>query len=916
MTTNNEISPKTQLSFDIAPQDIATALIQFGDQADVSVLMQHQARGLDTAGLRGVYSTLDGLDALLAGTGLDYKQTEAGIVVFQQEAAVQSSAAGNGKKSLFAQVAAVFAGTVLSGAAMADESTADAEVKGAADKDQRRIEEVIVSALKGSTGTALSDTAMGITALDGAYLEDIAATSINAIVERTPGASLVKTGDTATTIQIRGVSASQGDALVGYYLDDFAYVSLQGVSTPEIIPFDLKRVEVLKGPQGTLYGAGSTGGTIRILSNKADTYEGFSGKVELGAHTISGGGDGHTIAGMVNIPIVADKVALRASAYLRDRAGWLDYDEGPDDYNELDGDNYKVQLGFTPNERLRIDIGYHKDEVESVSDHSDSDLVFALPEGEDHPFTPLAVSITQANAAQNFETAFEELGLGALYPVFEETILEQLDEIYTPNVASLMPATPYSLFDSAAGPAGTLPYSDRDYELYTSSLSYDFDSVQLYVTANKIEENSLALAQTSIARDGVIGKELETSNIELRLASINDGPLNWTAGLFYLDHEETFFLSGSGIPVLDLDAAAGIVTIPGIAEVPVPLITGFTELVLVDNLIESEQSAIFGEVYYGFTDNVELTVGMRYSEDERDATELSANADIMAERGLSNPWSETFDALTGRINLKVNWSEELMTYFSISSAERSGTPNFGITRVAEFVNRPAGYTAPAFTDEEKLIAYEVGAKWFATDSLYVDAALYYNDWEDIILEITELISDPQSGILLTTTLRDNAGDARSYGLEASLNWVPTDAITVTAGFNVMESEYVDPPADSGVNDGDQIQAVPDWTGYAGVDLYKPISWFGGSNVVGGLFASYTGERYSYGSGGVTAKTDGFARLDARVGLDTESWSVVLHVKNLTDSDDRTFNPTAFTAIEPFDIYMQPRTTELVLKYAF
>jgi iron complex outermembrane receptor protein len=788
-------------------------------------------------------------------------------------------------------------------------------VNAVAQEQTRALEEIVVSALKGANGTALSDTAMGITALDGAYLEDIAATSINAIIERTPGASLVKTGDTATTIQIRGISASQGDALVGYYLDDFAYVSLQGVSTPEIIPFDLKRVEVLKGPQGTLYGAGSTGGTIRILSNKADTYEGFSGKVELGAHTISGGGDGNTIAGMVNIPIVADKLALRASAYLRDRGGWLDYDQGPDDYNELDGENYKVQLGFTPNERLRIDLGYHKDEVESVSQHSDSNLAFALPEGEDHPFTPLVVGLVQENSAAFFKAGFEDLGFGALYPLFEETINDQLEEIYTANVASLLPATPYSLFDSAAGPEGTLPYSDRDYELYTSSLSYDFDSVQLYVTANKIEESSLALAQTSIARDGVIGTELETANIELRLASINDGPLNWTAGLFYLDHEETFFLSGSGIPVLE-EVPTGIVTLPLIGEIPTPLVTAFTPLVLVDNLIESEQSAIFGEVHYGFTDNVELTVGLRYSEDERDATEKSAIADFMAERGLSNPWSETFDALTGRVNLKVNWSEELMSYFSVSSAQRSGTPNFGITQVAEFVNRPAGYTAPAFTDEEKLVAYEVGAKWFATDTFYVDAALYYNDWEDIILEITELSIDPQTGIPTTTTLRDNAGDARSYGLEASLNWVPTESVTVTAGLNLMESEYVDPPANSGVDDGDQIQSAPDLTGYAGIDIYQPVSWFSGSNVVGGLFASYTGERYSYGSGGTTAKTDSFARLDGRVGLETESWSVVLHVKNLTDSDDRIFNPTAFTAIEPFDIYMQPRTTELVLRYAF
>ena len=186
---------------------------------------------------------------------------------------------------------------------------------------ERVLEEIVVTALKQASGTALSDTALGITAIDGTYLEDIAATGINEIVERTPGASLFKLGPRATTIQIRGISANRGDALVGYYLDDFAYVSLLGVSTPEIVPFDLERVEILKGPQGTLYGAGSTGGTVRILSNKADTYGGFSGKFELGAHAISGGSKGSTIAAMLNVPIVPDKLALRGTAHIRDRAG-------------------------------------------------------------------------------------------------------------------------------------------------------------------------------------------------------------------------------------------------------------------------------------------------------------------------------------------------------------------------------------------------------------------------------------------------------------------------------------------------------------------------------------------------------------------------------------------------------------------
>jgi len=793
-------------------------------------------------------------------------------------------------------------------------STAIAAVAIPASAQERAMEEVLVSALKGAKATALSDTAMGITAMSGATLEDLSATSINAVIERSPGASLTKTNPRATTIQIRGISASRGDALVGYYIDDFSYISLLGVSTPEIIPFDLERVEVLRGPQGTLYGAGSTGGTVRILSNKADTEGGFSGSVEVGGHTISGGGDGHTIAGVVNIPIVEDKLAARLTAHVRDRAGWLDYENGPDDFNELDGENYRVQFGFTPTERLRFDVGYHKYEVESAPIYSDSNYDFEVPGGTDHPFTELTTGIAVASIAPIFQDI-----LGPLYPVYEETVNQQLTEIYTANIADLYLPTPGSVTDTIAGPAGTLQVDNGEYELFTAAFSYEFDSILLYATANRMEEESYGLGQMANPRDGIQASSLETSNFEIRLASKNDGPLNWTAGYYFVDHEEFFELGAAIAPSEDVDFAnpAGSVVIPGLGAIPMPSVIALDQIVLTESAIESDQQALFGEVHYEFTDNVELTVGLRYFEDDRTGTELNEFYDgLMAEEGRDNPWEETFDGVTGRINLKVNWTEDLMNYFSVSTGQRSGAPNFGLTQVAEFINRPPGFQAQPFTDEETLTAYEVGAKWFATDALYFDTAVYYNDWQDIILELTEIIIDPQFGAVVPSTVRENPGDARSYGLEASMNWVATDTITVGAGFNLMESEYLDTARDASVSDGDPIQAVPDWTGFASVDYNRPVSWFNGSSILAGVFASYTGEKYAYGSGGETAKTDGFARMDARAGLETDSWSITLHVKNLTDSDDRVFNPTGSLAREPFDIYMQPRTTELVFKYVF
>ena len=182
--------------------------------------------------------------------------------------------------------------------------------------------------------------------------------------------------------------------------------------------------------------------------------------------------------------------------------------------------NYKLQLGFTPTERLRIDLGYQKYEIESAPGYSDSNLVFAVPDGIDHPSTALITGIAVPIVAGGFAAQ-----LGAFYPVFEQTIVEQLGAIYTQNIGSLMPPTPGSVADSPAGPKGTLPFDKGEYELYTTALTYDFDSVQLYLTANKIEETSLGLAQVSLARDGYSFKDLETSNFEMRLASKNEGPL-------------------------------------------------------------------------------------------------------------------------------------------------------------------------------------------------------------------------------------------------------------------------------------------------------------------------------------------------------------------------------------------------------
>ncbi len=187
----------------------------------------------------------------------------------------------------------------------------------------QKLEEIVVTALKGGQGTSVADTAMAISAFTGADLEGIGAVDIDGFIKQIPGVSLTSRDPANTRIQIRGVSGDVGDALIGYYLDDFPIVSLNAVSTPQVVPFDLERVEVLRGPQGTLYGAGSLGGTVRMLTNQPDLSM-LTGKIDLSYQDIDQGGTIDTVQGMVNVPLIEDVWGLRVMGHWRDQDGWVD----------------------------------------------------------------------------------------------------------------------------------------------------------------------------------------------------------------------------------------------------------------------------------------------------------------------------------------------------------------------------------------------------------------------------------------------------------------------------------------------------------------------------------------------------------------------------------------------------------------
>ena len=220
---------------------------------------------------------------------------------------------------------------------------------------QDSIEEIVVTALKRSS--TLQDTPIAISALTSEGLERVGADDFVDFVGSVPGLTLRDNGPGSTRPIIRGI-ASPGEPQVGIYFDEALVVGAPGTTndagarSPELKPFDLERVEVLKGPQGTLYGGGSMGGTLRFITRKPNA-EKFEGKISIEGSTVRYGDSGFQVNGMVNIPIIQDQLAVRVVAFKRDDPGFVDnVAYGKDDINDVDTEGGRVAIRWTPTDRI------------------------------------------------------------------------------------------------------------------------------------------------------------------------------------------------------------------------------------------------------------------------------------------------------------------------------------------------------------------------------------------------------------------------------------------------------------------------------------------------------------------------------------------------------------------------------------
>jgi outer membrane receptor protein involved in Fe transport len=384
------------MRFEIASQPLAPALKAFAAQSKMQLLYEQDAvRHVMGNAVVGSFEKRDALRKLLQGTGLE--------IVFSADDAATIRTKSDTTAAAEARVGNTRLAQADSSSPANEETQAvrsQQERRGAAEFENRlTVEEVIVTAQKRSE--SLQDVPISMSVLTGADLDRSTAAGVTEALSRVAGVSSLSAIQGGNTLlSVRGATAGganfNGSSPVAYYLDGVPFSFVKSAFVPDSNAYDMERIEVLRGPQGTLYGASAQNGVVRVLTHGVNLSE-FELKGRVSASDTERGGVSSRIDSAINIPLVADRLAARAVVGYQELGGWIDK---PNDRDANDGEvkNARLRIGAQPVENLSIDFS-------SWFSRADYDAASISPNGETIPSV----------ASDPIETDYETYGLRVSY---------------------------------------------------------------------------------------------------------------------------------------------------------------------------------------------------------------------------------------------------------------------------------------------------------------------------------------------------------------------------------------------------------------------------------------------------------------------------------------------------------------------
>ncbi len=803
-----------RISFDIPQQRADLALTQFADQADLTLIFPFdEVRQRTGNRLVGDYRKEEAIEILLAGTGLTptfSNRVVLSIAIDHQSVPVGKEMNVKKKAGLGAFLVAIF--SVGAGAQEEAEDTADSV-----------LDNILVTASKRGE-VALQDTPMSIQAFTGEDLERRGVVEFLDYARSVSGLSFEDQGPGDKKYVLRGIQ-STGAATTAVYFDDIVATGSNrqdgGGRQPDFRLVDMERIEILKGPQGTLYGASSMSGTIRMITSKPDATK-FAGAVNAGVgSTRNANGENYDLDGMLNIPLVEDKLAVRLVGYYGEEAGYIDdmLDYGIGGLGAEGANNVTVTGG-------RAALRWY------VTDDVTLDAMWVHQEIETDGaawYQPLYGQFIQRN--------------------YHRLIWDESLDAY--NLA-LEWVTDHGTFTATGS------YMDRH-------MKYTWPATRTLCglfTGRDPGCFTLGPDQVALQWNSILNMPHDLSNLssELRYASSWNSRFQLIAGVFYQDEEDTL---NSTLGLTDADG------IPLDWSDPMNLVVHLR----IDGTVE--QRTAFGELSYDFTDKFTATVGARAFHFEIDELMNQFPTMFQPTGQSTTPSSTSEDDVTLKFNLSYDFTDDLMLYAGYVEGFRNGGNNG-----ADFLT---GLPLPTF-QSDSVDSYEIGIKGAFFDSrLQLDAAAYYMDWSDIQQRM--LAEDIEGTFLIMGNIGSASVKGLEIGAfltpSQAANFTLGGNLTLLEAVLEEDAPVVGPYP--GLK-GDRIPDVPEFTGNLYADYSFPVlagTWEAFARLdyyyVGDSFRTFRPDDPSYN------KQGDYSLVNLRVSFDDgDRYRIGIFVNNVFD----------------------------------
>ena len=783
-----------------------------------------------------------------------------------------------------ASVSAItFAIGSLSGANAQDATQSSEAAQGQDDKS-----DIVVTATR--RATLLSDVPISVTAENQASLDQKGVKEISALGRVTPGLSFAPAANRQNTISIRGIASDVGASTTGVYIDDTPIQIRQigaGRSSGTVFPtiFDLERIEILRGPQGTLFGAGSQGGTVRFITPEPSLLRtSMYARSEIAA---TKGGDPSYEAGMAyGGPIVDERLGFRVSGFYRKQGGWVDgrsfRDFGTEHKNENSSD--ALVLRGALKWKLGDAVTVTPSLLYQRTKFNGSDFIWdtLLPSGDG---TSISANIFPDNGTDRFylPSAKIEIDLGGISLVSNSSYFNRKQET----------VTDYTTFFT---------------EILTGS-ALSLPPVPTFAATSEFHNRQKIFTQ------------------EVRLQSGGAGPLNWVIGAFYQKAKQS---SNQRTPTSGMDdLTLALIGIPSEAAFGYPLLPADPSLYfnapLTANLHDNatdEQLAGFGQIDYSPREWITLTAGLRVANTKFSFT--NSQEGQLAGGLTSSSGKQEQTPVTPKFGVSVRPAAGQLLYATAAKGFRTGGANTPVSPVVCGGDlADLGLTSsPNTYASDTVWSYEVGTKNRLFDNkVKLAASAFYIKWKDIQRQVSL-----QCGYFFIA----NAASAVSKGFDAQIDVQPVQGLTLAAGVAYNKAAYtqgvlggvIDPVTGERatiLSAGDRL-SVPPWTVHLSAEYAFDVASH--EMFVRGDYDYRSSYQNSPRAPAVSfdpvlARASSVQFLALRAGMVVDRWNISLFADNITNSKDKTYvaHTSTSAALVRYAI-QRPRTFGLTASYRY